>query len=190
MSKNQVFQIFTIIAVIGMICWYITDYFGGMIIHLFQYAYIIIPIVLLYFITVITTLIKFSKSGIRENKVVFGAHLFFIIFILSTSFIESDMFKSKVVLRGVLKDDLCHYTLTLREDGSCENEIQGFLGFKKIYYGNYKMNVNRIIFSKKPYDNDFLPDTLYLDKAENAIFLYKNAEEKQWLNHFELIENN
>lgn len=149
----------------------------------------IIPIVLLYFITGITTLIKLSKSGIRENKVVFGAHLFFIIFILSTSFIESDIFKSKVVLRGVLKDDLFHYTLTLREDGSCENEILGFLGFKKIYYGDYEMNANKIIFNKKPYDNDFLPDTLYWNKAENALFLNKNDDEKLWLNHFELIEN-
>jgi hypothetical protein len=169
-----------------MICWNITDYFGGMFIYLLQYWIIIIPIVILYLITLIGTIIKLSKNGIKANKLIFGTHLIFIIFVFTTKLIESEIFKSKIVLSGTLKDDLYHYTLILRDDGTCENNVNGFLGFEEKYNGKYKMDGDTIIFSKKPYDNDFLPDTLYLNKKEKAIFLNKNSDEKQWLNHFEL----
>ncbi len=186
MSKKQIFQILVIVSVIGMICWNITDYLGGMIIYLLQYWFIIIPIVILYFITLIGTIAILLQNGIKKNKLIFGVHLIFILFILITSLSELDIFKSRVVLRGTLKDDLFHYTLTFRENGTCENNVNGFLGFKKEYNGRYQMEGSTIIFSKKPSDNDFLPDTLYLNKKKNAIFLKKNTKEKKWLNHFEL----
>jgi hypothetical protein len=189
LSKKQTFQILTIVSVIGIICWNITDYFGGMIIYLLQYWIIIIPIVILYLITLIGTIIKLSKSGIKENKLIFGAHIIFIIFLLITNLIESEIFKSKIVLSGTLKDDLFHYTLIFREDGTCENNVNGFLGFEETYNGKYKMVGDTIIFNIKPYDNDFIPDTLLLDKKENAIFISKDKEgkfstKKEWLNHF------
>jgi hypothetical protein len=177
-----------------MICWNITDYFGGMFIHLLQYWIIIIPIVILYIITLIGTIIKISKSGIKANKFIFGAHVIFIIFVLTTNLIESEIFKSKILLSGTLKDDLFYYTLIFREDGTCENNINGFMGFEDKYLGKYKMAGDTIIFIVKPYDNDFIPDTLLLDKKQNAIFLNKNkngkfSTDKEWLNHFNVGEN-
>lgn len=177
-----------------MICWNITDYFGGMIIYLLQYWIIIIPIVILYLITLIGTITKLSKSGIKLNKLIFGAHLVFIIFVLTSTLIESEIFKSKTVLSGTLKDDLFYYTLVFREDGTCENKINGFLGFEDKYDGKYKMAGDTIIFIVKPYENNFIPDTLLLDMKQNAIFLNKNKDgkfntEKGWLNHFELKKN-
>jgi hypothetical protein len=181
----------TVLSVIGMICWNITDYFGGMFIHLLQYWFLIIPMVIVYLISFIVTIIKLLKRGIKSNKLVFGAHLFLIVFLVTTSLIEADFFKSKIVLKGTLKDDLFYYTLLFREDGTCENNVNGFMGFKESFKGNYKMAGDTIIFIVKPYDNDFIPDTLLYNKKQNAIFLHKNKKgefstEKEWLNHFEV----
>jgi len=125
---------------------------------------------------------------------IFGIHLIFIIFVSTTKLIESELFKSKIVLSGTLKDDLFYYTLIFREDGTCENNVNGFLGFEDKYEGKYKMVGDSIIFIVKPYDNNFIPDTLLLDMKQNAIFLNKNKDgefstEKEWLNHFELKKN-
>ncbi len=149
---------------------------------------------ILYLITFIGTIIKLSKSGIKANKLIFGIHLIFIIFVFTTKLIESELFKSKIVLSGTLKDDLFYYTLIFRKDGTCENNVNGFLGFEDKYDGKYKMAGDTIIFTVKPYENDFIPDTLLLDKKQNAIFLNKNKDgefstEKKWLNHFELKKN-
>lgn len=191
LSKIKPLQILTIVSIIGMICWNITDYFGGMIIRLLQYWYLIIPIIILYIITFIKTLIEVEKSGFKNNKLTVVANLLFIVFILTTSLIESDVFKSKRVLSGTLKDDLFHYTIIFREDGTCENNINGFLGYKKQYKGTYIMINDTIIFTKKPYENNFIPDTLLYDKNQNAIFINKNKQgqfniKKEWLNHFKV----
>ncbi|RYE50771.1 MAG: ATP-binding protein, partial [Sphingobacteriales bacterium] len=85
-----------------------------------------------------------------------------------------EFLKSKQVLSATLKDDLFHYTLIFREDGSCENQTQGFLGFEETFHGDYTLNGDTIIFKKKPYDNNFIPDTLLIDEKENAIFKEKN----------------
>jgi hypothetical protein len=192
LTKITTFQILTIIAVIGMILWNITDYFGGMIIHLFQYWYLILPTFILYLATLVGTIIRVSKDGFKSNKLILSLHVFFIVFVFASSLIESDAFKSKRVLTGTLKDDLFHYTLILRKDGTCENNVSGFLGFEKQYNGRYKMKGDTIVFTKKPYDNNFLPDTIYFNKSQKAIFIGKNkngefSTKKQWLNHF-LVE--
>ncbi|WP_222597367.1 hypothetical protein [Hyunsoonleella aquatilis] len=94
-------------------------------------------------------------------------------------------------MTAILKDDLFHYTLILREDGTCENNVNGFLGFKEQFSGTYKIDGDTIIFTQKPYDNNFIPDTLLLDKKQNAIFINRDKEgkfntEKEWLNHFKI----
>tara|TARA_R110000868_G_scaffold409158_2_gene694217 strand:+ start:80 stop:646 length:567 start_codon:yes stop_codon:yes gene_type:complete len=177
--------------VLGMIIWNITDYYGGMIIHLLQYWYIIIPILILYLWSLIKTIVHISKNGIKKNGIVVGIHLMFLVFFFSVKLIDSDIFKSNRVLTGTMKDDLAHYTLILRENGTCENNVSGLFGFEKKYNGKYIMSGDTIIFTKKPYDNNFIPDTVLLDRQQNAIFIYRNKEgvfstEKQWLNHFEL----
>ena len=191
MQKVSAFQLLTLLSVLGMIGWNITDNFGGMIIHLFQYWYIIIPILLLYVFTLFITLNKIAKNGIKSNKIIVGAHVVFILFIFSNYILESELFKSKRKYTGTLKDDLAHYTLIFRENGTCENHLNGFLGYEEKFNGQYLLKGHTIIFLIKPYDNDFLPDTLLLDIKQKAIFTQKNKfgkfiTKKEWLNHFEL----
>lgn len=95
------------------------------------------------------------------------------------------------MLSAKLKDDQFLYTLIFRENNECENEIIGIFGFEQIYKGKYLLKGDTIIFSKKPYDNDFIPDTILLDKSSKAIFITKDInghfiKQKEWLNHFEI----
>ena len=94
-------------------------------------------------------------------------------------------------MTAVLKDDLFHYRLIFREDGTVENRENGIFGMSGTNFGKYKIDKNLIIFDKKPYDNDFLPDTLLIEKNQNALFMEKDSKgnfrtEKNWLNHFEI----
>lgn len=191
MKRTKIFKILTIVAVIGMLSWNVTDYFGGMIIHLLEYWFIIIPVLILYLITLIGTIIKLTLTGYKTNKFVALVHLSFFLIVISMNLVDFELFKSKKVLSGTLKDDLFHYTLTLRENGTCENQVNGFMGFQEKFNGTYKMKGDTIIFTVVPYDNDFIPDTILLDRKQKALFLTKDkngkfSTKKEWLNHFEL----
>lgn len=192
LSRNELFTILTIVSVNVMLLWTSTTFYDGMFIYLFQYWIIIIPLVILYLITLIGTLVRCIKGGVRKNKIPFAFHAGFVAIVLCLSLYNSEFFKSDIELKGVLQDDLFHYALVLREDGSCENEVTGFLGYQETYRGFYFFKGDTIIFTKKPYDNDFIPDTLFYNKKKQAIFLTKDkdgkfSDKKGWLNHFEII---
>ena len=189
MNKKKTFTTIAIISTIGIICWIITDYFGGMVIYLLSYGLIIIPIIILYIISVFNTFISTASQGFKANKIKLIFHGLVLLAIVLTNLYQSDVLKSKSILTATLKDDQFLYTLTLRENGNCENEVSGIFGFNEVYKGQYKFKGDTIIFTKKPYDNDFLPDTLLFDKKENVIFIKKDekgnfSRTKEWLNHF------
>ena len=175
-----------------MLLWTSSIFYGGMFIYLLQYWILIIPLVILYIFTLTGTLARCVKGGMRKNKLPLAFHVGFVVIVFCLNLYNSEIFKSDIELKGVLKDDLFHYTLVLREDGSCENEATGFLGFQETYRGSYFFKGDTIIFTKKPYDNDFIPDTLFYNKKKQAIFLTKDrdgmfSDKKVWLNHFEII---
>ncbi|MBK7970367.1 MAG: hypothetical protein IPK08_16290 [Bacteroidetes bacterium] len=94
-------------------------------------------------------------------------------------------------MTATLKDDLYYYTLVFRENGTCENQVSGIFGFHEVFHGKYKFQADTIIFTKKPYDNNFIPDTLLIDRKEKAIFINKEKQgnfstKKEWLNYFEI----
>ena len=191
--KNKVsgFDIIAIISGIGIIGWIITDFFGGMIIWMLSYGLIILPILLLYIISFFDTLISLIRNSKKTSKTKLITHGIVFLTIIIFNLYHSDLFKSEKVMTAILKDDLYHYRLIFRENGNVENQANGAFGFSQTYYGKYKIENDLIIFSKKPYDNEFIPDTLLLDKKQGAIFINKNNNggfntEKEWLNHFEI----
>ncbi len=191
MKKIKRFDIIALVATIGLIGWIITDYFGGMMIFLFSYSFLILPILIIYLISIIETISSIIKNGLKKNKIKFVAHLIGVLFIVVNSFDTTDLFKSERLITAILRDDLFHYTLILREDGSCENNVVGFMGFKDQYKGKFYFKDDTIIFTQKPYDNDFLPDTILLDTIQDAIFINRDKSnnfitKKEWLNHFEI----
>ena len=190
-NKITGYDIVAIISAVGLIGWIITDFFGGMIIWFLSYGVIVASIVLLFIFSFLDTLISLIRKGIGVSKIKLTAHVTVLLVILGFNLYHSELFKSKSIITAVLKDDLFYYRLIFRENGNVENQINGFFGFTETFHGEYKIERDLIIFSKKPYDNDFIPDTLLIDKSQNALFMQKDTNgnfqnEKNWLNHFEI----
>ena len=193
-GKNRIlkgFDFLAIISTLGIIAWIITDYYYGMIFILLSCSLIIVPIIIAYLVSFIQTLVSLIRKGIKPNKIKVISHLTVFGFILLIALINSDLCKSKRIVTATLKDDLFHYTLILRENGKCENKASGILGFSKTYNGEYYLKNDTIIFTIKPYDNDFIPETVLLDTIQGAIFIHKDTNgnfetKKKWLNHFEM----
>lgn len=192
-SKFSTYDIIAILSAVGLIGWLITDFFGGMIIWLFSYGLIIIPVILLYTFSVFDTIISLIRKGKRASKIKLTAHGIVLFSILVFNLYHSEVFKSKPIMTAILKDDLYYYRLVFRKDKTVENQINGFMGFSQTMYGKYNIENDLIIFDPKPYDNDFIPDTMLIDKKQNLLFIEKDKNgnfrtEKEWLNHFEIEE--
>jgi len=180
-----------ILSTLGILCWMITDFYGGMVLYLFSYGLFIIPIVVLYIISFIDTIVSIIKRGIKHNKVKVIFHGTLLLMIVLFNVFQSDIFKSKRVLTATLKDDLFYYTLIFRKNGAVENKINGIFGFQQTIKGEYRIEGDTIIFSKVPYDNNFIPERLLIDKKQNAIFMNTDKEghfsrKKEWLNYLEI----
>ena len=185
------FDFIAILSAIGIIGWIVSGFFGGMILFLISSTLIIIPILLLYLVSAVDLLINIRNKGKSTSRIKLVSHGIIILSIIIFNLYNSELFKSEIILSAILKDDLFHYRLVLRENGVVENQINGFLGFEETHYGKYSIENEEIIFSIKPYVNDFIPDTLLLDRKQNAIFINKDSNgkfriEKSWLNHFEI----
>ncbi|MBD1431587.1 hypothetical protein H8B06_02020 [Sphingobacterium sp. DN00404] len=171
----------------------LTDFHGGMIIYFFSYSVLIIPIVFLAFASFIETVISSIRKGIKPNRIKIIAHSILILTIIAYNVYESELFSSKGVLVATLKDDLFRYTLIFKENGNCEHKIDGMLGYKENIKGKYRFIGDTIVFDIKPYTNNFLPDTLLINRNQGAIFISKDKDgnfsnKKEWLNHFEIRE--
>jgi hypothetical protein len=191
MNRHKTYNIVAIISTLGILAWMLTDYFGGMFIYLLSYGLIIIPIIILYIASFGDTVISLIKRGFKQNKIKVIFHGLVLLTILLTNTLQSDLLKSERILTATLKDDQFHYTLLFRENGSCENQVSGIFGFQEVFNGKYRFQGDTIIFSKKPYDNNFIPDTLLIVRKERAIFINKDKQgnfstTKEWLNHFEI----
>ncbi|MBB4080853.1 hypothetical protein GGR28_003492 [Lewinella aquimaris] len=174
-----------------MIAWMTTSLFGGMLFYLFLSGFALLPIAIGYIISLLDFCVTLCKRKTKTSKIKKYSHLAVGFAMVALYALNSETFKSKAVLSATLKDDLFHYQLIFRENGRVENHINGFAGFSQTHHGKYSFRGDTIIFSQVPYDNDFIPDTMYLNKAENAIFLDRNEDgsfssEKMWLNHFEV----
>ncbi len=187
----MIYNIIAIISTLGILSWMLTDYFGGMVIYLLSFCQIIIPIVILYIFSLSNTILSIIKKGIKQNKVKVIFHGIVLFSIILTKIVQSEILKSERIMTAILIDDICYYTLVLRENGKCENEIIGMFGFHLVTYGNFKLNGDTIVFIKNPYENNFVPDSLLINKKEKAIFINKEIDgtfstKKKWLNYFKI----
>ncbi|MCZ8198681.1 MAG: hypothetical protein O9267_13840 [Flavobacterium sp.] len=189
--KFKIFEIIAILSCCGIIGWIITDFYGGMTLFLFSYGIIIFPIIILYIISLLNTIISFFRNGIKETKIRIISHSIVLIAIIALNLYSSEIFKSKKILNATLIDDQFVYNLKFRENGKCENEINGIFGFQQNFDGEYIMKNDTIIFTKKPYDNDFIPDTLLIDRKLKGIFMEKDKngnfmKDKSFGGYFEI----
>ena len=183
-NRIRVFDIFAIISLFGMIFFLLTDFLD-------TYPFVALLIIILFVISFFETVISLIKRGVRSNRIKIIAHSIIILtmVILKLYNSNSELFKSNRMLEATLKDDLFYYTLIFRENGTVENQIDGFLGYSKTYKGTYVIKGDTVIFSKKPYDNNFIPDTLLIDRNQGVIFMKRDkngqfSTKTEWLNHF------
>src|SRR5690606_1351257 len=191
MKNRPISNIIAIISTLWILCWIITDFYGGMLLYFFSYGLFIIPIIILFVVSFIDTIVSTIKRGVKDNKIKVIFHGTLLLMIVLFNVFQSDIFKSPTILTATLKDDLFHYTLIFRKDGTVENEVNGIFGFQETFKGKYQTEGDTIIFLKVPYDNDFIPEQLLIDREQNAIFMYKDesgnfSRKKEWLNHLEI----
>jgi len=72
--KLSVYDIIAIISAVGLIGWIITDFFGGMILWALSYGVIIIPIFLLYILSITDTVVSLIRKGKQTSKIKLIAH--------------------------------------------------------------------------------------------------------------------
>ena len=165
----------------------------------FTLTILAMPLLLACLILMINTIISVSKEGLAKNKINVTAHLLVIAAFMLFYYIDVDKYikdykenrKSERVLTAGLKDDLFYYTLIFRENGDCEHEIAGFLGYEEVIKGKYYFKGDTIIFTKKPYDNNFLPDTILIDKEDEKILLQRDSlgNFNRKYDYYKIIEN-
>ncbi|PKQ61979.1 hypothetical protein BZG02_13645 [Labilibaculum filiforme] len=188
---RTILKYLTVISSIGFMAWLISDFFGGMIIHLVMLWWLIIPIVILFGITLLISIILIIKEGIKNNKLISISHALSLLVILLFFLYNSELLKSNKVMDASLIDDLSRIDLIFRENGTFETNVSGMFGYSEKIRGKYILKNDSIIFLNKPYSNDFIPDTVLIDNDKNSIFFRKNKDgefnrEKSFVNYFEI----
>jgi len=177
---------------LGIIGFISTNFFGGMVLWLICYWFITLPLIIIYIISLFSAVANLFDGGYYKSRIKINIHLATLAIIILFNLYDSELFKNEKILSATLKDDLYHYTLTLRKDGECETQCSGVFGYEEYFKGIYKFKGDTIIFSKIPYDKvGFIPDTILYDRKQKALFIEKNPEkkfirEKNFLNHFEI----
>ncbi|MEO1218707.1 MAG: hypothetical protein AAFY45_34565 [Bacteroidota bacterium] len=157
-----------IISSLGCLGWIATIFFGGMILFLLMYFFIIIPIVIAYFVAVFKVI--GTKGKIRAYWIIFLSLPW--IALGGVEVYYSELIQGEIVLSGTYYGDSFHYTLNFREQGKCDMYIVGMLGYTERIYGKYSYSDDRIFFLKKPYSNDtFLSDSLFVDRENEQIHI-------------------
>jgi len=182
-----------IITSVIMIVWMISSYFGSMILHLFEYWYIILPALLLYVISFFNTILS-PRKHFKYSKIKIVCHA--VVFLLFVGMVvgESDLFKSARILTAIKSDDRYFDTLILRENGVVEMYGTGLLGNTETCYGSYRLKGDLIIFTKLPdCKNAYIPSVMLWDKKQKALFFNQDEnggfiKEKHFLNYFEIVQ--
>ena len=108
------------VSLLGVIGWFITDFFGGMIIHLLMYWWIIIPLVIAWLVTIVLSIITIIDNGFKVNKLLTYIHISGFLVLASLILYQSEYFKSRILLDATLEDDLSEINVVLRENGCFE----------------------------------------------------------------------
>ncbi len=173
--KNNLLIIFSIISTLSVIGWMITDFYGGMIIYLIMYSWFIIPLIIIYAITFLTTCIRILINGIKSNKIVFYVHMIGLISILSFSIYNSELLKSRILLDATLIDDLSSINIILRENGTYESIASGMLGYSDKDTGKYLKKNDTIIFLNRSESDNFIPENAIIDLKDSAVYYERNS---------------
>lgn len=136
------------------------------------------------FVIIISILALFKK----DNKVI-PVLLAVVAIIGVIELLKSETFKSPKVLDATLHDDRSVINLTLRKNNTFEVSVATIFSSRD-FNGKYKLINDKIIFLDKPYDNDFIPDTLTIRNDKIILRFDKNNEPiTDFATYFDITQN-
>lgn len=126
---------------------------------------------------------------IKKDKNVIPVLCGLLVIVTLAEILKSETFKSQKILYATLHDDLSVINLTLRKNNTFEVTVVTLFS-NQSFIGKYKLINDKIIFLDKPDDNDFIPDTLTIDK--DKIILKFDKDKKpvaDFANYFDISLN-
>ena len=134
-------------------------------------------------------IVIFIVDLFKKGKKVIPILILVVVVISATEILKTETFKSPKVLRATLLDDRSAINLTLRKNNTFEVSVATIFSDQH-FTGKYKILNDKIIFLDKPYDNDFIPDTLTI--FDDKIILRFDRNNKPITNfatYFEINQN-
>ena len=191
MNKFKRNDILILISTSGLLGWIFTGFFEGMFSSLILYWMLIVPCIIMYLYVVIGTLSTFFKNGLKGNRIKLFSLCILTLSGITLELNNSELFKSEIIIKSILRDDLSNSILTFRKNGKCEIKLVGLFGYSKKSKNSYVFKGDTIIFLNKSCVNDFPPDTLLLDTMQKAIFFERDKSgvfrtKKEWLNYYKI----
>jgi len=144
------------------LAYFFRDYLYEKLCIFFLIPYLILGVSLICLF--ILTIVNKNKAGIVLGSLILSSILL----------IQSELFKSKIILQATLTDDLSAIHLTLRENQQFELN-SSTLFTEDYFYGKYKLVNDKIIFLDKRYSNDFIPDTVTVI-GDKVIIKFENGK--------------
>ncbi len=121
-------------------------------------------------IGIIRSLIQIKRFGFKAMIYEVIVSGLFLLVILGFKTKESEILKANKIFEAKLIDDLSGINLILREDGTFETESYTIYG-GDVITGKYELIGDTIVFKDKPYDNDFMPNRVLIDKERQRVWV-------------------
>ena len=191
---NLIWNAITALSSFGFIAVIITFHTKAGVLILTMFGWITTPILIGYLITLVLILFQWIRKGYSANKLNILIHALPLLLIVISIGVNSELFKSKEILRAYLKDDLSGIEIVLRKNGKFENTSIGMFCITETFKGKYEINGDTIVFLNKPYSNDFLSDRMLIRLDKNKIYYRINEDgtfyiDDSFLNYFEITHN-
>jgi hypothetical protein len=170
-SKNKfLFFLISILFSLSILLWTLTEYFPDLFFFALVFPWIIIPLNIGFVVTLIISVSNWIRKGFKESKIGLIIHGLVILLIGIAVLIQSELFKSEIVLKAKLIDDLNRIALILSENKEFEMTSTGMYFYQETKTGKYKLENYTLIFSNPPYDNDFIPLKVLSLPDKNRIY--------------------
>jgi hypothetical protein len=104
--------------------------------------------------------------------------------------LETELVIIEPILKAKLTDDLSGIDLILREDQTFELKSYSFIGTHENFSGDYLLDSNKIIFLDRPYDSDFIPDTIYIYENKIVLNHVLSKPDTSFASYFDIRLNN
>jgi hypothetical protein len=134
-------------------------------------------------------IVIFVVGLVKKDRKVIPILIAVVVVISATEILKSETFKSPKVLQATLHDDRSVINLTLRKNSTFEVSVATIFSSQN-FDGKYKILNDKIIFLDKPYDNDFIPDTLTIRNDKIILRFDKNNKPiTDFATYFDITQN-